>query len=125
MKIPRNDPARRSSGVQTLVLYVCTLLCFPPLAMAGTLRCSNKVISTGASKAEVSALCGDPVQVDHKTIQRYVQTGSDGRSTAVLGASDQIEVETWIYNFGPTNLMQRIRFEDGVVVRIDSLDYGY
>jgi hypothetical protein len=34
-------------------------------------------------------------------------------------------VEVWIYNFGPNKLMQRIRFEDGVVVRIESLGYGY
>jgi len=37
----------------------------------------------------------------------------------------EVHLEMWTYNFGPTKLMQRIWFEDGVVVKIESLDYGY
>jgi hypothetical protein len=37
----------------------------------------------------------------------------------------EVQVEVWIYNFGPDRLMQRIRFEDGVVVRIESIGFGY
>jgi hypothetical protein len=33
--------------------------------------------------------------------------------------------EVWTYNFGPSRLMQRIRFENGVVVKIESLGYGF
>ena len=37
----------------------------------------------------------------------------------------EIPVEVWLYNFGPDKLMQQVRFEDGRVVKIESLDYGY
>lgn len=34
-------------------------------------------------------------------------------------------VEEWTYNFGPHNLMYRLRFVDGVVRDISTLRYGY
>jgi len=40
-------------------------------------------------------------------------------------SGSEIPVEMWTYNFGPDRLMQRIRFENGVVVRIESLGYGF
>jgi hypothetical protein len=36
-----------------------------------------------------------------------------------------VQVEIWTYNFGPNKLLQRIRFENGIVVKIDSLGYGF
>jgi Protein of unknown function (DUF2845) len=43
----------------------------------------------------------------------------------VTAKPGEMAVETWIYNFGPNRLMQSIRFENGVVVKIDSLGYGF
>jgi hypothetical protein len=37
----------------------------------------------------------------------------------------EIPVDVWVYNLGPSKLMRRIRFEDGRVVAIDTLGYGY
>jgi uncharacterized protein YvpB len=37
----------------------------------------------------------------------------------------EIPVEVWLYNFGSDKLMQQIRFEDGRVVKIETLDFGY
>ena len=37
----------------------------------------------------------------------------------------EVPVETWTYNLGPHKLMRRLRFEDGIVVDIDTLGYGY
>jgi hypothetical protein len=34
-------------------------------------------------------------------------------------------IEIWTYNFGADRFMQRIRFQNGVVVRIESLGYGF
>ena len=46
---------------------------------------------------------------------------------AFSGPGGQIEVavEIWTYNFGPDRLMQRLKIEDGVVVEIRTLGYGY
>ncbi|HEX3396749.1 MAG TPA: DUF2845 domain-containing protein, partial [Steroidobacteraceae bacterium] len=73
------------------------------------LRCSDKIIDKGRSRAEVAALCGKPVQVDN--------------TTPYEGAA--VAIEIWIYNFGPNQLMARIRFEDGIVANIETLGYGY
>jgi hypothetical protein len=105
-------------------LLLAALACIPGLAGAQTFRCSDRIISTGATRAEVAGLCGNPAQVEHKTI--YNNASADlGRSTLVAGTTVEIQLELWIYNFGPDKLMQRVRFEDGIVTQIDSLGYGY
>jgi uncharacterized protein YvpB len=43
----------------------------------------------------------------------------------VRRSGSEIPVEVWTYNFGPHRLMQRVRFENDVVVRIESLGYGF
>jgi hypothetical protein len=106
-------------------LTLALLCCVPGLAMSQSLRCSNKVISEGSSLLEVASFCGDPAQVQRKSIFNNVSAAVPGQSALVAGSAIEIQVELWTYNFGPNKLMQRIRFEDGVVVRIESLGYGF
>ena len=96
--------------------------CIPALGMAQSLRCDGKIISGGATRAEVAAFCGEPVQVDQKSAYyRPIASSTGNLPNPVI----EVQVEVWTYNFGPNRLMQRIRFEDGVVARIESLGYGY
>jgi hypothetical protein len=97
----------------------------PVLATAQSLRCGQKIIGQGATRAEVGALCGEPAQVDHKSVYRSAAVATGGQPSVIGGTTVEVQVEVWTYNFGPTKLMQRIRFEDGTVVRIESLGYGY
>ncbi len=92
------------------------------LATAQTLECSDRIVGVGSTQAEVAALCGQPAQVDHKSVFRSVAAG---QSNLTAGTTIEVQLDTWTYNFGPDKLMQRIRFEDGTVVRIESLGYGY
>jgi hypothetical protein len=94
----------------------------PVFAFSQSLRCSNKLIHEGSTRAEVASLCGDPAQVEHKTIYNDVSAGA---ANAAVGTTTEVHVEMWIYNFGPSRLMQRIWLEDGVVFRIESLGYGF
>jgi Protein of unknown function (DUF2845) len=96
----------------------------PSLAMAG-IRCGNRIIDTGTTSAEVAALCGDPTQVSRSTAYRGATTSAPGHPNPIVGSAVEIQIEVWTYNFGPDKLMERIRFEDGVVVNIESLGYGY
>jgi hypothetical protein len=106
-------------------LMLAVAACLPALVTAQSLRCDGKIISEGASRAEVAALCGDPVQVDQKSVY-YRPIASTGNQANPRAASAvEVQVEVWTYNFGPNRLMQRIRFEDGLVVRIESLGYGH
>jgi hypothetical protein len=93
-----------SPPMTALVLALLAVGCLPGLATAG-MRCGSKIIDKGTSSAEVTALCGPPAQVD--------RTGAD------------FQIEFWTYNFGPNLLMERVRIEDGVVVDVQSLGYGF
>ena len=116
---------------------------FPLSAGAESLQCGDKLITEGTTQAEVTARCGQPEHVDHRVI--YGDSGAampgglapgnpvggplPGLPVPVLPgiagrSATEIPVEIWTYNFGPSRLMQRIRFENGVVVKIESLGYG-
>jgi hypothetical protein len=93
--------------------------------MAQSVVCAGRIIGEGTSRAEVVAACGDPAQVDHKSVYNGAAVVTGGSPNAIVGSTVEAQIEIWTYNFGPNKLMQRIRFEDGVVVRIESLGYGY
>lgn len=103
-------------------LPLAVLAWTPLLAFSQTLRCSEKIISTGSTRLEVTSLCGDPAQVEHKTIYKDVAAAAPNVTAAT---TTEVQLELWTYNFGPNRLMQRIWLEDGTVVRIESLGYGF
>jgi hypothetical protein len=96
-------------------LVLMVILGVPSLAAAESIRCGSRIIMRGSSSAELASFCGDPAQVSKNS------SYSGGAARSV----DQIEVEIWTYNFGPNQLMERVRIENGIVVQIDSLGYGY
>lgn len=101
-----------------------SLLLAAPLAMAESMSCGSRIISVGTSSAELTAFCGDPAQVTKGAL--YNSTGGVRRGTGVeSGTTEEVEVETWIYNFGPDRLMERVRIANGVIIQMDSMGYGY
>jgi hypothetical protein len=78
---------------------------FLPGLASAAMTCGNRIIDRGTSSAEVTSFCGPPAQVD--------RTGAD------------VQIEFWTYNFGPNQLMERVRIEDGVVAEVQSLGYGF
>ena len=91
------------------------------------MRCGNKLIMHGKSMAAVSAYCGRPtlVQRGFKVSDTTIRVGGRqvSRSHSV---GTEIPVDTWTYNRGPGKLMMSIRFVDGKVVAIRTLqEYGY
>lgn len=107
------------------VSLIFSLLCaIAPVAGAGLL-CGTKVIDEGALSEEVSAACGPPTHVEHSSMLRTLTASGGAQQNLIAGTTIEIHLETWLYNFGPDKLMQRIRFQDGVVTRIESLGYGF
>lgn len=103
-------------------LLLIVLVGTPALTFGQSLRCSNKIISEGSTSQELARLCGEPVQIEHKTIYNNVSVPTPN---VVASSTVEIHVEMWIYDFGPTQLMERVWIEDGVIVRIESLGrYG-
>ncbi len=101
------------------------LLLAPSLLMAEAMYCGNRVIAVGTSSAELAAACGEPAQVSRSTILGGSAGRVRGSGGVVAGSAEEIPVETWTYNFGPDRLMERIRIENGVIVEMTSLGYGY
>jgi hypothetical protein len=89
-------------------------------------RCGTYVISEGVTRSEVAAKCGDPTEIDRRSaILRRPTVWIRGRPYFNGDGLIEIPVEIWIYNLGPNKLMRRLRFEDGLLVDIETLGYGY
>ncbi len=98
----------------------------PTLAAAINIQCGDRVITEGTTRAEVAALCGQPAQVDHKTVYNAAGVVIRGPGNVAAASGVTADVEVWTYNFGPDRLMQRIRFDaNGTVASIESLGYGF
>lgn len=117
----------------------CAACCLLLLAAGPALafRCGNKIVSEGDHYSKVLKICGEPVGVEERVIYREGLTRPRVRLEGPGGLRweeevvqyrrswVEVQVEEWTYNFGPSRLMQRVRFEDGFVAGIDQLGYGY
>jgi hypothetical protein len=103
------------------------LLCvgFAVAGHADALRCGTHLVSEGDSASMVAAVCGTPADVTRTAILRPAALWYGGHRVFLGGDLVEVLVETWLYNLGPDRLMRRVRFEDGRVVEIETLDYGY
>jgi hypothetical protein len=79
------------------------------------------VVGLNSGTAEV---CGPPTQVDRTEAYRGRAATADSDSQPTGTVAD-VQIEFWTYNFGPNLLMERLRIEDGVVVEVQSLGYGF
>ena len=105
---------------------------------AHALRCGTKLVNEGDPKIRVIKNCGDPDYVQERVIYRSGPTRNRIRSDTNDSNSYireevlfyqrslvEVLVEEWTYNFGPLRLMRVIRFENGYVVDVDTIGYGY
>src|SRR5262245_40632794 len=91
-----------------------------------SLRCGTHLITEGDTRSEVAAKCGNPTEIDQRTaILRRPIVWLNGRPVSVGDNLIEVPVEVWVYNLGPSKLMRRLRFEDGLLVNIETLGYGY
>jgi hypothetical protein len=94
-------------------------------SMADSLRCGSRLILEGDTAGKLRSLCGTPAAISRSSLQRAPAVWFNGRLVSVGFAPVEVPVETWEYNFGPNRLIHRVRLEDGLVVSIDTLGYGY
>jgi hypothetical protein len=105
------------------ILFLLITVALPSLSWADGVRCGSRIFTVGDSSAEMDAVCGHPAQVSRFTVDGV--TGSVRAGLRPQDTSGQTAVEIWTFNFGPNQFMQRVRIENGVVVKIESLGYGY
>lgn len=112
------------SAHAALVLALAAFGAAAPLR-ADALRCGSKLVAEGDTRAAVAAKCGPPDDVVRRTRLSPAIVWRHGRPYRVSDGLLEVEIEDWTYDFGPRRFMRRVRFEDGLVVRIETLGYGH
>lgn len=100
-----------------LIVLLGLMVCFTP-SVAEALRCGSRVVERGALDLQVLARCGEPFWRVERS--EWAITGSGGP----IERRVERRFEDWYYNFGPSRLMLRLRFADGVLQSEESLGYG-
>jgi hypothetical protein len=105
---------------------LCALLLTVALpAAADGMRCGSKLMTTGDPRSKVRQFCGEPSDIQTRSILRRPTFNFGGRILSYGDGYVEIPVEIWTYNFGPYKLMRQVRFVDGRVEDIETLGYGY
>lgn len=95
----------------------------------GSLRCKTRLVSPGAAAYEVRSLCGTPDDTQTRTESRTVRRAitvpcATGYCSSMVDETITVNVEEWIYDFGPQRFMQFLTFESGKLIHIRSGGYG-
>lgn len=96
---------------------------------AHAFRCKNKIVREDMHEQQVIAICGQPTTRRNLGIAvrgyAWRGNGSSRRYYGYGNLAEEVLVTEYVYNFGPRKLMRRLVFEGGVLVRIDTIGYGY
>ncbi|MBC3872991.1 DUF2845 domain-containing protein [Undibacterium flavidum] len=107
-------------------------------AQALAFRCNTYVIDVGMHKAEIIQKCGNPMTRDQRIERRRLGVRQSNSNLQPAPATPpqvtrngvdyerevEIQIEEWVYNFGPQRFMQLLVFEDGRLKSIQDLSYG-
>jgi len=103
-------------------------------AHADSMNCKNRIVSTGDTRYQVKATCGDPddasQRVEYRTVRGRV-TGPCTRQGDRIVCSDtreqvvEVVIDEWTYDFGKNRFLQHLTFEQGRLVTVRSGGYGY
>jgi hypothetical protein len=94
------------------------------LTSAEALRCGQRIIALGYTKAEVVDRCGEPTAIDQRYEEEITGTFVDPVTKQSVIRTLSILVEEWTYNFGPHSLLYLLRFKENRLVKIDTRGYG-
>ena len=92
---------------------------------ADSFRCGTRLVSDGDSTDKVAALCGPPTSIQRREVLQRPVRWFRGRPYYLSYEPIPIPVEYWTYNLGPSKLMRRLKFEDGLLVDVETLSHGY
>lgn len=92
------------------------------------MRCGSKLVGRGDSPYRVRALCGEPVEaqsrVEFRTIAQQVPHPTIPGRFVQASRTVEVQVEIWLYDFGPHKFVRRVTFEQGQLVRVETEHYG-
>lgn len=103
-------------------------------ARADSLACSNRIVSTGDSRYEVKAVCGEPddawQRVEYRTVSGRVarDCSHDGQKVVCSRTRErvvEVVIDEWVYDFGKNRFIQYLSFEQGRLVTVRAGSYGH
>jgi hypothetical protein len=115
MAVPGRAIARSVSPVFAVLALLVT-------APAEAMHCGPAIIGNGDTVDKLLEFCGQPESVKTYPI---VRTPVDSQGRVYHGFREELRVEEWIYNFGPHQLMTKVRIENGWVTDVRYLGYGH
>lgn len=107
----------------TPVLILCLTLQSPS---AWAFYCGNLLVDEGDYKLQVLEKCGQPNYQESRVEYRSIALRGSGINQPGLDIVQQVQVniDEWTYDFGPHDFMQKLYFENGRLLNIQSLGYG-
>jgi hypothetical protein len=111
--------------MRVATIALTTALLWTGSAAADSFRCGTKLMTDGDSTDKVEALCGPPTSIQRRQILQAPVYYNNGRRYYGSYGVSEVTVEYWTYNLGPSKLMRRLRFEDGLLVDVETLSHGY
>lgn len=104
------------------LLTIGALFAASGVCPAHALFCGSALVNEGQRKFEVLQKCGEPAFADSHVVYASPAYGPYG----YYGAAPAIPVivDEWVYNFGPTQMMPRLVFRNGVLWTIRFHGYG-
>lgn len=109
----------------TRLFALLLLLMAAGTAQADSFQCGTAVVGIGDTRDQVSAKCGNPSNIERGTAFVPSVAWVNGVPVSAGNTLIEVPVELWLYNFGPKQVMRRVRFESGRVVAIEILGYGH
>ena len=101
--------------------------------------CGGRLISVGLTKYEVLNKCGEPNYKDYRYETRikrdyyrdlfpsdnFYRYREREKYREPLFVDEEVLIEEWTYNLGPTRFIRYLIFENGRIVDILTGDYGF
>ena len=94
------------------------------LTSAEAMRCGQRIIALGYTKAEVVDRCGEPAAIDQRYEEEITGIVVDPVTKQSVLRTVSVLVEEWTYNFGPHSLLYLLIFKENRLMKIDTRGYG-
>jgi hypothetical protein len=103
-------------------------------ARADSLACNGRIVSSGDSRYEVKAICGEPDDASQRVEYRSVRGRVSGPCTRENGKLRcgqtreevvEVVIDEWVYDFGKNRFIEYVTFEQGKLVSVRTGSYGH
>jgi hypothetical protein len=101
---------------------------------ADSLACNGRIASSGDSRYEVKAICGEPDDASQRVEYRSVRGRVSGPCTRENGKLRcgqtreevvEVVIDEWVYDFGKNRFIEYLTFEQGKLVSVRTGSYGH